>query len=85
MSRPIGTPGLQAGEDVSTYTPAAIARSHALATLVAWAEGSVATNSANLAALPDTTSDDDRAYLTVYIATMRSVADRLRNSPGYQG
>lgn len=66
-------------------TSATIARSHALATLVAWAEGSAATNAANLAALPTTASADDRAYLTAYIATMRSVAERLRNSPGFQG
>ena len=53
--------------------------------MVAWAEGSAATNTANLTALPTTTSADDRAYLTAYIATMRSVAERLRNSPGFQG
>jgi hypothetical protein len=27
----------------------------------------------------------DMTYLIAYIATMRSVAERLRNSPGFQG
>lgn len=67
-------------QTMSDLTPAQVGRMRALQRL---AEGAL-----DLAALNDPAgrqqplSDDDRAYLAAYADTCRSVAQRLRTSPG---
>lgn len=61
--------------------PSAVARAHALQALATAAQDAA---DARLAALRAVTSPHDREYLQAYARTAASVAERLRNSPGYR-
>lgn len=61
-------------------TPTDYGRSRALQALVERAEMLADQPQADAPGL----NDDDRAYLRSFVATCRSIADRLRRSPGYE-
>ena len=63
------------------HTSAAVARAHALQALALAAQAKA---DARLATMRSVTSPHDREYLQAYAATCEGVAERIRNSPGYQ-
>lgn len=65
----------------SDITPSVAGRLHALQRAVEAVQAIAATHERSLS--HDGLGDDDRAYLNAVIATARSIANRLRNSPGF--
>lgn len=63
--------------------PAAVGRMHALHRLVETAEDIAASHDRARLAAGDALPADDAAYLRAMAETCRSIAARLRNSPGY--
>lgn len=62
---------------------ASVARSHALQRLVEAAEDIAASQDRARLAAGDALPPDDAAYLRAMAETCRTIANRLRNSPGY--
>lgn len=65
-------------------SPAAIGRSHALQRLADVAERIAAEQESTRQAAADRLAAEDEAYLRAVAETCRSIANRLRNSPGFQ-
>jgi len=62
-------------------TPTEVGRTHALQRAVEAMQALAAAHERSLS--HEGLGDDDRAYLNAFITTARSIADRLRNSPGF--
>lgn len=60
-------------------SPTSVGRTHALHRIAECIDDLIADRP-----IPPNAAERDREYLTAFVSTARSVAARLRNSPGYE-